>query len=194
MGGSSKIVLDHVVDDPGERDVPDVIRLKINTPDPLATPWNYHIIQQLLKTSDVFERKFAHCMKRAGRLRVIYNALLRIVLIAFAVISGSVYFLRENYWWVIIAMSIAGSILMLIVKSYDFLKKSRHYRFTAYKYLDSKYAILREINKPSTERTTTPVELLIRLKENMQRAENDLEANKIDDPECMEIVKFDFKP
>ena len=91
-------------------------------------------------------------------------------------------------------ISIFGSIIVLFMKGYDFLKKSRHYRFTAYKYLEAKYAILKEINKPMDQRTSTPVELLIRLKENMQRAENDLEANKIDDPECIETIRFDFKP
>lgn len=133
-------------------------------------------------------------MKKSGRLRVIYNGLLRSILIVFAVISGSVYFLRENYWWLIIVISIIGSAILLVTKSYDFLKKSRHYRFTAYKYLESKYKILKEINKPPETRESSPVELLIRIKEDMQRAENDLEANKIDDEECIEIIKFDFKP
>ena len=172
----------------------DIIRLRITTPDPLTTPWNFEIVQQLLDTSDAFERKFTYCMKKSGRLRVIYNLLLRTALIIFAVISGTVYFLRDNYWWVVILISIIGSIVLLIMKGYDFLKKSRHYRFTAYKYLESKYKILREINKPVDQRASSPVELLIRIKEDMQRAENDLEANKIDDEECIEIIKFDFKP
>lgn len=172
----------------------DVIRLKITTPDPLVTPWNYQIVQQLLDASDMFENKFTYCMRRAGRYRVIYNILLRSVLIIFASISASVYFLRENYWWVIILVSIFGSIIMLMIKGIDLVKKSRHYRFTAYKYLESKYQILREINKPAEERLISPVELLIKLKEGMQRAEHDLEANKIDDPECIEIIKFDYKP
>jgi hypothetical protein len=172
----------------------DVIRLKITTPDPLTTPWNYQIVQELLATSDLYERKFTHCMKKSGRYRVIYNSLLRFLMILFAVISASVYFLRDDYWWVIIAVSIIGTIIVLFLKGYDFVKKSRHYRFTAYKYLEAKYAILKEINKPADQRTQTPVELLIRLKENMQRAEHDLEANKIDDPECIETIKFDFKP
>lgn len=171
-----------------------VIRLKISTPDPLATPWNYQIIQELLATSDMFERKFSYCMKKSGRLRVVYNSMLRFLMMLFAAISASVYFLRDNYWWVIIAISFLGTLIILFMKGYDFLKKSRHYRFTAYKYLEAKYAILKEINKPVTERTTSPVELLIRLKENMQRADHDLEANKVDDPECIETLKFDFKP
>jgi hypothetical protein len=172
----------------------DIIRLRITTPDPLTTPWNYQIVQQLLDTSDVFERKFTYCMSKSGRLRVIYNSLLRFLMVIFAAISGSIYFLRDNFWWVIILISIVGTIIVLFMKGYDFLKKSRHYRFTAYKYLEAKYAILKEINKPVEQRTTSPVELLIRLKENMQRAENDLEANKIDDPECIETIKFDFRP
>jgi hypothetical protein len=172
----------------------DVIRLRISTPDPLTTPWNFQIVQELLDTSDMYERKFTHCMKKSGRYRVIYNSLLRFLMILFASISASVYFLRDNYWWVIIAISIIGTIIVLFMKGYDFIKKSRHYRFTAYKYLDAKYCILKEINKPVAERSMTPVELLIHLKENMQRAEHDLEANKIDDPECVEIIRFDFKP
>jgi hypothetical protein len=172
----------------------DIIRLKISTPDPLTTPWNYDIVQQLLITSDTYERKFAYCMKKSGRLRNIYNILLRAALIIFGMISGTVYFLRDQYWWLIVAISIVGSLIILIMKSYDFLKKSRHYRFTAYKYLESKYKILKEINKPAGERVTSPVELLIKIKEDMQRAEHDLEANKVDDTECIEIIKFDFKP
>jgi hypothetical protein len=172
----------------------DVIRLRITTPDPLTTPWNYQIVQQMLDTSDVFEKKFTYCMTKSGRLRVIYNSLLRFLMVIFAAISGSVYFLRENYWWVVILISIVGTIIVLFMKGYDFLKKSRHYRFTAYKYLEAKYSILKEINKPTDQRTLAPVELLIRLKENMQKAEHDLEANKIDDPECIETIKFDFRP
>lgn len=172
----------------------DIIRLKISTPDPLTTPWNFQIVQELLDTSDIYERKFAHCMKKSGRYRVIYNSMLRFLMVLFASISASVYFLRDNYWWVIIAISIIGTIIVLFMKGYDFIKKSRHYRFTAYKYLEAKYAILKEINKPVEQRTMSPVELLIKLKENMQRAENDLEANKIDDPECIETIRFDFKP
>lgn len=172
----------------------DIIRLKITTPDPLATPWNYQNVQQLLETSDMFERKFTYCMKKSGRLRVIYNSLLRFLIVLFAIITTSIYFLRDDYWWVVIIISFIGTLIALFMKAYDFLKKSRHYRFTAYKYLDAKYTILREINKPQHERTTLPVELLMKLKESMQRAENDLEANKIDDPECIEIVKFDFNP
>jgi hypothetical protein len=172
----------------------DVIRLRITTPDPLVTPWNYQIVQQLLDTSDAFERKFTHCMNKSGRLRVIYNSLMRFLMVIFAAISGSIYFLRDDYWWVVILISIVGTAIVLFMKGYDFLKKSRHYRFTAYKYLEAKYSILQEINKPVDQRTLSPVELLIRLKENMQRAENDLEANKIDDPECIETIKFDFRP
>lgn len=172
----------------------DIIRLRITTPDPLATPWNYQIVQQLLDTSDVFERKFTHCMTKSGRLRVMYNSLLRFLMVIFAAISGSIYFLRDSYWWVVILISIVGTLIVLFMKGYDFLKKSRHYRFTAYKYLEAKYSILQEINKPIEQRASSPVELLIRLKENMQRAENDLEANKIDDPECIETIKFDFRP
>lgn len=115
-------------------------------------------------------------------------------MVIFAAISGSIYFLRDSYWWVVILISIVGTIIVLFMKGYDFLKKSRHYRFTAYKYLEAKYSILQEINKPIEQRASSPVELLIRLKENMQRAENDLEANKIDDPECIETIKFDFRP
>ena len=174
--------------------VSDVIRLRITTPDPLTTPWTYQIVQQLLETRDVFEKKFTYCMKKSGRLRVIYNSMLRFLMVIFAAISGSVYFLRDELWWIIVLISIVGSIIVLFMKGYDFLKKSRHYRFAAYKYLEAKYAILKEINKPLDKRTTMPVELLIRLKENMQRAENDLEANKIDDPECIETIRFDFNP
>lgn len=172
----------------------EVIRLRITTPDPLTTPWNYQIVQQLLETSDVFERKFTHCMKKSGRYRVAYNLMLRSLLIIFAAISGSVYFLRDDYWWVIILVSIIGSIIILLLKGIDLLKRSRHYRFTAYKYMESKYAILKEISKPQELREKSPVEFLIRLKEGMQKAEHDLEANKVDDPECIEIIKFDYKP
>jgi hypothetical protein len=133
-------------------------------------------------------------MKKSGRLRVVYNGIIRFLMLLFASISASVYFLRDSYWWVIIAVSVIGTVLLLFLKGYDFIKKSRHYRFTAYKYLEAKYSILKEINKPPEQRTVSPVELLIRLKENMQRAEHDLEANKIDDPECIETIRFDFKP
>lgn len=172
----------------------DIIRLKISTPDPLATPWNYQIVQQLLETSDMFEKKFTYCMRKSGRLRVVYNSLLRFLIAMFAIITASIYFLRNDYWWIVVILSMVGTVVALFMKAYDFIKKSRHYRFTAYKYLEAKYAILKEINKPQAERTALPVELLMRLKESMQRAENDLEANKIDDPECMEIIKFDFSP
>jgi hypothetical protein len=173
-----------------------VFVIEVQSTDPNNQPWNAHSVNTCKDRIRHWTNQFDYCMKWSKHNRRIFR-LLKNVKTTLTLLTTSGYwvvrYLYPDYWWLFMTIGALATLAHLITVFRNFPQRANFYKYMAYHYLDAVKNIQSELALPQAQRSMLPMQLLAQLENRISEALNDLETNKINDPELAEMFQYKYK-
>jgi hypothetical protein len=173
-----------------------VVVIEVQSTDPNNQPWNSHSVTVCEERIQSWTNQYDYCMKMSKRCRQFHKFLSNaqfgisgIVTVGYVVVR----MIAPEYWWVFACLAAAGFIMKGISIWRDFPQRANYYQYMAYRYLEAAEAVTEEKDKLPWTRSQLPMQLIHAQEHMLRRAVNQLEANKINDPQMAQFYKYKYK-